>query len=183
MLLALSTGHKIGLALTAVAFIAFALVSAVVVPRGRPDFPGRALPAFLVATVGLFVAMLGAVEIFGAEPKEAAKPEHGQPAVANPAAVATGKQLAASLGCTGCHSVDGTPGAGPTWKALAGSQVKLADGTTVTADDAYLAESIRDPDKQIVASFKPGVMSSVIKPGSVSQADAQALVAYVDSLK
>jgi hypothetical protein len=110
MLLALTTGHKIGLALSGALFIAFALLSAVVVPRRRPDFPGRALPAFLVATVVLFVGMLAAVEIFGAEPKESAKPE--QPTGASPGDVATGRRLAASLGCTGCHSEENTASGG-----------------------------------------------------------------------
>ena len=51
-------------------FIAFALLSSLVIPRYRPNFPGRGLPLFLFLTVALFVAMLTAVLIFGAEPKE-----------------------------------------------------------------------------------------------------------------
>jgi cytochrome c oxidase subunit 2 len=101
----------------------------------------------------------------------------------NAALVAQGKTLFTSLGCAGCHSIDGTKLVGPTFKGLAGSKVTLTDGSTVTADDAYLLESIFDPDKTIVQGYTPGVMSGVIKPGSVSQADAKALVAYIDSLK
>lgn len=97
--------------------------------------------------------------------------------------VAKGKALFTSLGCTGCHSIDGTAGTGPTLKGVAGSTVKLTGGQTVTADDTYLLTSIFDPDKQIVDGFTPGIMSAVIKPGSVSQADARALVAYIDTLK
>lgn len=96
---------------------------------------------------------------------------------------AKGKALYASLGCQGCHTIDGTKSAGPTFKGLAGSQVSLADGSTVTADDAYLLESILDPDKQIVQGYSPGIMSSVIKPGQVSKADAQNLVAFIKSVK
>jgi hypothetical protein len=59
----------------------------------------------------------------------------------------------------------------------------LDDGTSVTADDAYLTRSIDDPDAQIVAGFQRGVMSSVIRPGSVDAADTRALVAYIDSLR
>jgi mono/diheme cytochrome c family protein len=102
---------------------------------------------------------------------------------ANTALVAKGQSLYTSLGCVGCHSIDGSKGTGPTFKGLAGSQVKLTNGKTVAADDAYLMESIVDPDKVIVQGFSPGVMSAVIKPGSVSQADAKALVAYIASLK
>jgi mono/diheme cytochrome c family protein len=94
-----------------------------------------------------------------------------------------GKALYTSLGCIGCHSLDGAKGAGPTFKGLAGSQVKLTDGTTVTADDAYLLEAITDPDKQIVAGFAAGIMSSVIKPGQVSPGDAADLVALIKQQK
>ncbi len=96
---------------------------------------------------------------------------------------AQGAALYASKGCKSCHTIDGSAGAGPTWKGLVGSRVKLADGSTVTADDAYLTTAIEDPDKQIVDGYKPGVMSASIPKGSVSQADAKALVAYIDSLK
>ena len=54
----------------AAVFIAFALISAMVVPRYRPNFPGRSLPLFLFITVALFVAQLTAVLIFGAESEE-----------------------------------------------------------------------------------------------------------------
>jgi cytochrome c oxidase subunit 2 len=91
--------------------------------------------------------------------------------------------LYTSLGCQGCHSLDGTKGAGPTFKGLAGSKVKLATGETVTADDAYLLESIRDPNKQIVAGFAPGIMTAVIKPGQVSEADARDLMAFIKTIK
>ena len=72
MLFALTTGHKIGLAGVGLVFIVFSLVSAMLIPRRDPDFPGKALPAFIVATAVLFVAMLAAVEIFGVEKHEPA---------------------------------------------------------------------------------------------------------------
>jgi hypothetical protein len=43
--------------------------------------------------------------------------------------------------------------------------------------------SIEDPDKQIVSGYQRGVMSSTIPKGSISTADAKALVAYIDSLR
>jgi cytochrome c2 len=97
--------------------------------------------------------------------------------------IAQGKGLYTSLGCVGCHSLDGAKGTGPTFKGLAGSQVMLTDGTTVTADDAYLTRSIDDPDAQIVDGYQPGIMSAVIKKGSVSPDDTKALVAFIDSQK
>jgi mono/diheme cytochrome c family protein len=96
---------------------------------------------------------------------------------------AKGKALYTSLGCVGCHSLDGSKGTGPTFKGLYDETTKLTNGQSVKADTAYLLESILDPDKQIVAGYSPGIMSAVIKPGAVSQADAQALVAYIKTLK
>jgi mono/diheme cytochrome c family protein len=95
---------------------------------------------------------------------------------------ARGKALYTSLGCSSCHSTSGASGVGPTWKGLAGSRVKLTDGSTVTANDAYLLRSIENPDKQIVAGYQRGVMSGSVAPGSVSPSDAKALVAYIKSL-
>jgi uncharacterized cupredoxin-like copper-binding protein len=65
--LALSTGHEVGLAVTAAAFIAFALASSFLFPRFRPQFPGNGLLAFIVVTFVFFFGMLAAVEVFGAE--------------------------------------------------------------------------------------------------------------------
>ena len=94
-----------------------------------------------------------------------------------------GMGLYASLGCQGCHSLDGSPSSGPTFKGLYGTTVKLTNGQSVKADEAYLLESILDPDKQVVAGYQPGVMSAVIKKGQVSQADAKTLVAFIKAQK
>lgn len=76
MLLALSTWHKIGLAGVAAVFIVFALASSFLFPRYRPSYPAGRLGWFIVGTLALFVAMLAAVEIFGAEPAEKAAAEN-----------------------------------------------------------------------------------------------------------
>ncbi len=82
---ALSTGHEIGLALVAAVFIGFALVSSMVVPRRRPDFPGRAgLRVFVIASLALFAATIAAVAVFGRESEAKA----GTPAAATGAATA-----------------------------------------------------------------------------------------------
>ena len=94
---------------------------------------------------------------------------------------AQGASFYESLGCVGCHSLNGSPGTGPTFKGLYGSKVQLSTGQTVTADDAYLLESILDPDKQIVKGFQKGIMSATIPPGSVPEAKAKSLVAFIKS--
>ncbi len=70
MPLALTTGHQVGLAVTAAVFILFALASSLLLPRFRPQYPGGGLPAFIVVCFVFFFGMLTAVEVFGAEPKK-----------------------------------------------------------------------------------------------------------------
>jgi NO-binding membrane sensor protein with MHYT domain len=72
VLAALSTGHQIGLGVSGLAFVIFALVSAMLIPRSRPDFPGDKFGMFLAVCFVFFVGMLAAVFIFG---KESSPPE------------------------------------------------------------------------------------------------------------
>ena len=161
MLLALSTGHAIGLAVVAGAFVVFALLSALVIPRRWPQFPGEHLRWFLFGTLVLFVGTLAAVEVFAKEPKEkAAAGERGnerpgmtvpktQPPAPSGNAVA-GKQAFASQGCGGCHtfSAAGTNGsAGPN-----------LDTGLKGKDAAFIRESIVDPNKQIAPGYPPNIM-------------------------
>lgn len=99
------------------------------------------------------------------------------------ALVARGKLLYEEDACSGCHSLDGTTGAGPTWKGLAGSKVTLANGQTVTADAGYLTRSIVDPNAQIVKGFHGGIMPpAILGFGLASKpADVRALVAFIES--
>lgn len=91
--------------------------------------------------------------------------------------VQKGKQLSAQ--CVSCHSIDGSTVVGPTWKGLYGHEVTLTDGTKVTADDAYIAQSIRDPNSQVVEGFPP-----VMPPFAyLSDQDIADLIAYIKSLE
>jgi hypothetical protein len=72
VLAALSTGHQIGLGVSALAFVIFALVSSMLIPRRRPDFPGDKLGVFVVVCFLFFVGMMAAVFVFG---KESSPPE------------------------------------------------------------------------------------------------------------
>jgi cytochrome c oxidase subunit 2 len=90
-----------------------------------------------------------------------------------------GKVLVAANGCAACHSIDGSPGLGPTWLGVFGSNVPLADGTTVKADDAYLFESIKNPQAKIVAGFESQKM--ILYPFTDEQiAD---IAAYIETLR
>jgi cytochrome c551/c552 len=173
-----------------------------VIPRYRPDFPGNHVGAFVWLALLFFVGTLLAVNFFGVESKEAKANEGAQqtstPTITQPSSggggtttsaapaagdAANGKALYTSLGCVGCHSLDGSKGTGPTFKGLAGSKVQLTNGQSTTADVAYLTKSIEDPDAEVVQGYGPGIMSAVIKPHAVSQADAADLVAFIQQQK
>ena len=49
----------------------------------------------------------------------------------------------------------GDTGRGPALAGVFGKQVLLANGQTVTADEAYLRESVLNPQAKIVAGFPP----------------------------
>jgi len=73
VLLALSSNQKLGLALAGTAFVVFALVCAMLVPRYRPSFPAGHMGWFIAACVLFTVGMLLTV-VFVA--KEAGEEEH-----------------------------------------------------------------------------------------------------------
>ena len=102
------------------------------------------------------------------------------PAAASGDLLDQGKKLSQTKGCIACHSDDGSPKAGPTWKGMFGSNIPLSDGTTVKADDNYIRESIDEPSAKIVRGFGP-VMPTY--KGQFSAADMNAMIAYLKSLK
>jgi cytochrome c oxidase subunit 2 len=103
--------------------------------------------------------------------------------------IVRGRALSRELGCTACHAIDAASAAGklgPTWVALYGADVRLADGRTVRADDAYLRESITQPDAATVAGHERGVMIAGLgaaRPRLEDPATVDALVAYIRSLR
>jgi mono/diheme cytochrome c family protein len=66
-----------------------------------------------------------------------------------------GKKIAKSNGCFSCHTTNGTEKSAPTFKNLYGRKTTLKNNLTVTADSAYIAQSIKDPDAKIVKGFSP----------------------------
>jgi mono/diheme cytochrome c family protein len=166
--LGLSTGNAVGLAVVAGVFVVFALLSALVIPRRWPQYPGRALGWFIAATLVLFVATLGAVEVFAKEPKEEAAAgetatetggtttegtttEEAQPPPAAPTGdPAAGKSVFSAQGCGGCHTF-----------SAAGTNASVGpnlDEALQGEDAEFVRESIIDPNKEITSGFAPNVM-------------------------
>lgn len=91
-----------------------------------------------------------------------------------------GKQLATQKACAGCHTVDGSKGAGPSWKGVFGKMEMMTDGKEMMADENYIRESILDPQAHIVKGFGPQMPTY---KGTVSDKEIDALIAYIKSLK
>jgi len=85
-----------------------------------------------------------------------------------------GRSLAQVKGCVACHSVDGSPGAGPTWKGLFGKTETLADGSSAPVDEAFLKKEIRDPQARVVKGFAP-IMPKI----ELADDEVDALIAYI----
>src|SRR5262245_30181551 len=88
-----------------------------------------------------------------------------------------GEHLFQVNGCPTCHQA-GAEQRGPVLTNIFGSQVTLADGSTVIADEAYLRESILRPQAKIVAGYQP-LMPTY--QGLLSEEDVLALIAYLKS--
>ncbi len=93
--------------------------------------------------------------------------------------VAAGQDLFENkLGCASCHA-GGKDQRGAVLEGLFGSQVKLTNGQTVTADEEYIRNSILNPSGQIVEGYQP-IMPTF--KGQVTEEQLVQLVAYVKSL-
>lgn len=101
---------------------------------------------------------------------------------------AQGQQLFVQYQCSMCHSLTGKRIVGPPLNGLYESKVTLSTGQTVTADEAYLKQSILEPDSQIVNGYPSGVMTGHIQQFETditkdNNHNLDALVAYLESLK
>jgi cytochrome c oxidase subunit II len=90
-----------------------------------------------------------------------------------------GQLLVAASGCSACHSINGTAGIGPTWFGLFGSQVHISGDGVVTADEAYIHESIKTPQAKIVAGFETQLMPTY----GFTDEQIDNLVAYIKTLR
>ena len=91
---------------------------------------------------------------------------------------AQGQKIFQDIGCATCHRED-SQGRGPMLQGLFGKPVLLQSGQTVTADEAYIRESIVNPRAQVVQGFQP-IMPTY--QGQVSEEQILQLISYIRSL-
>ena len=102
-----------------------------------------------------------------------------------PVSVEEGRRLYKAYGCIACHAIDESPltKLGPTWKGLFGSERRFAGGVVrVTADEAYLQQSILEPGAKIVEGYERGEVSMPSYAGVLSDSQVQSLILFIKSL-
>jgi mono/diheme cytochrome c family protein len=157
------------LGIVAAVLIGFSLFVSIVVPRRRPDFPGRSLRVFVLVSVLLVVGMLTAVAVLGeshhfaSEGAESAGVTNQPPTTATTTPTGTGQQPAgdpaagkeiftttAQPPCSTCHTLKeagATQTIGPN-----------LDEVLKGKDAAFIHESIVDPNAEVATGYQPGIM-------------------------
>jgi len=99
-------------------------------------------------------------------------------AVMTPAA--RGELILKQQGCVACHTTNGTPLVGPSYKGLIGSEVPLISGETVIADLAYITESLREP----LAKARVGAIAgAMVAYPQLTDAEIADIFAFLSTLK
>ncbi len=101
-----------------------------------------------------------------------------------PEGVMPGELAIKKHGCNACHSTDGSRLVGPSFRgAFNTKRTVVVDGETkeIMADEAYLINSIKDPNSQVVESYPKGVMINY--KDQITEEEIQQIVDYIKSLK
>ncbi|MCP4291473.1 MAG: cytochrome c oxidase subunit II [bacterium] len=93
------------------------------------------------------------------------------------------EKLLSIKGCVACHTSDGTPLVGPSYKGLLGrTETVLTDGELreIVVDEEYIRKSILDPNADLVEGF-----SALMPPmkGQITDEEINTLIEYFKTLK
>ncbi|PWN07345.1 c-type cytochrome [Rhodohalobacter mucosus] len=89
-----------------------------------------------------------------------------------------GERLYVQNACNACHSVDGSAVVGPSFAGLYESERNFTDGTSAIADDAYITESIVQPDAKIVEGYQ-NVMANY---SYLSEGEIESIIEFIKTL-
>jgi cytochrome c oxidase subunit 2 len=91
-----------------------------------------------------------------------------------------GEKMYNQQGCAACHSLDGSPKTGPSWKGVFGKMESMSDGSTHMVDENYIKESIMDPQAKLVKGFPPAMPTF---KGKLSDKKIEGLIAFIKAQK
>ena len=87
-------------------------------------------------------------------------------------------------GCIACHSLDGSAIVGPSFKGIFGEEtIVLVDGEEqkVVVDEAYIRESLLEPNVKIVKGYRPGLMQPY--KDLITEDEIRQISEYLETLK
>ncbi len=175
MLIGITTEGKVGLGVTALVFIAFALAVSFYFPRRNPDFPGDRVRGFAWLTVLLFAALIAAVVVFAKEEEEEHPAGEATPTQVTTESsgsekppekggegdAAAGEMVFDSSGCGGCHALEAAGSSGAVGPNLDESQpdvslvvarVTNGQGAMPSFSDDLSEQQIQDVAAYVVES-------------------------------
>lgn len=134
--------------------------------------------------ISALIAFIKDVEKYSTQPTAAtvaatttAAAVQKDPATMTP--VERGEKIYREKLCVSCHSIDGSRLVGPSLKGVVGRSGKLADGSSYTADEAYLKESILNSTAKVVEGYPPAMPPYA---GQLSDSDIADVIAFMKSL-
>lgn len=92
-----------------------------------------------------------------------------------------GQILFETRGCTGCHSLDASVIVGPSLKGIFMRETNIQGLGKVISDEAYIRNSILNPNRQIVEGFPAGVM--IPYKDILSEDDVKEIILYLKEIK
>jgi cytochrome c oxidase subunit 2 len=116
------------------------------------------------------------------ETDEASEKHHGG-TTSKKTAGPDGAQLVQVKGCIACHSTDGAPKIGPTFKGIFGKkEIVTRDGKEreITVDEAFIKQTLLRPELDRVKGFPP-IMPS--QEGQLTDKELDAIIVYIKGLK
>jgi cytochrome c oxidase subunit II len=102
-------------------------------------------------------------------------------AAANPyeglSEVEAGRVVYQRRGCQGCHNLSGPKLTGPNFDQIFGYEREFEDGSKLVADEAYILESVNDPNAKVLKGYPP-IMSNQ----GLSPVEQKFIVAFLKSI-
>ncbi len=118
-----------------------------------------------------------------AEAAEEKKPAPKGPAKKAGAAPEAGEKLIQVKGCVACHTTDGTPKIGPTFKGVFGKKetvIHNGQEREITVDEAFIRQTLLHPEIDRVKGFPP-IMPS--QQGQLTDKEIEEIIEYIKELK
>jgi cytochrome c2 len=105
---------------------------------------------------------------------------------AGPPSIEEGRRVYERYGCMACHGRDDSTVSrlGPNFRGLYGSERTFSEGVVrVTANEAYLRESILEPAAKVVTGFGRIGMGMPSYAGVLTEQQIESVILYIKSLK